>query len=72
MAFPEMQSGEGDFVASIQQIAERNFFGALEMGLINDRAIREKVKQAAADLGFKVGLWSPAIDSQSKPKFQSS
>lgn len=56
MAFPEMQSGEGDFIGSLHQIVDRNFFRAIEMGLINDPATRAKVKKTAQDHAIKIGF----------------
>jgi hypothetical protein len=46
MAYPEMQSGEGDFVSTIHQLGDLNFFGALEMGMINSARERAAVFQA--------------------------
>jgi hypothetical protein len=55
MACPELQSGQGNFLTSIRQVAERNFFGALEIGLVNDPSIRQQIRREAERLGLKIG-----------------
>lgn len=65
MAFPDMQSGEGAFAGSLRQISEMDFFGAIEMGPINDPAVREEVKRITRESGLKVGYGAqPVILSQ--------
>lgn len=56
MAFPEMQSGEGDFVSTIHQLGDLNFFGALEMGTINNPKARAAVLQIARQRNFKLAV----------------
>ena len=56
MAYPEMQSGEGDFVSTIHQVADLNFFGALEMGMINSPKERAAVLQAARERNLKLAV----------------
>lgn len=56
MAYPEMQSGEGDFVSTIHQLGDLNFFGALEMGPINGPKKRAAVLQAASERNFKLAV----------------
>jgi len=65
MAFPEMQTGEGAFIQSIQRISELDFFGALEMGSINSPSLRAEVREAVSDHGFKLAFGAqPIILSQ--------
>ena len=65
MAFPEMQTGEGSFIQSIQKISELDLFGALEMGSINSASLRAEVRKAACDHGFKLAFGAqPIILSQ--------
>ncbi|HTX78465.1 MAG TPA: TIM barrel protein [Longilinea sp.] len=65
MAFPEMQTGEGEFVQSIQRLGKLNFFDALEMGSINGPRTRVDVVRAAHDYGFRLGFGAqPLILSQ--------
>lgn len=56
MAYPEMQSGEGNFVSTIHQLADLNFFSALEMGTINSPKERAAVLQAARERNFKLAV----------------
>lgn len=56
MAYPEMQSGEGDFVSTIHQLADLDFFGALELGSINDPKQRAAVRQAASERNLKLAV----------------
>jgi len=56
MAFPEMQSGEGNFVTSIDWLAELDFFGALEMGLVNTPADSDAVRRAAEKHGLQIAV----------------
>jgi sugar phosphate isomerase/epimerase len=56
MAFPELQSGEGNFFKTIHAVGQRNFFQGLELGVIFDHIEREKVSQAISDYGFSVGF----------------
>lgn len=56
MAYPEMQSGEGDFVSTIHQVGDLNFFGALEMGTINSAKERAAVFQAARERNLKLAV----------------
>ena len=65
MAYPEMQSGEGDFVATIHEIGKRNFFGALELGTINQPAERSNIVQALREYDLQVAYGAqPLILSQ--------
>ena len=56
MAFPELQKGEGNFLSTIHQLAQRGFYGALELGMINDGSERAAVAQAVQEYGFHVGF----------------
>jgi sugar phosphate isomerase/epimerase len=56
MAYPEMQSGEGDFVSTIHQLADLNFFSALEMGTIISSKERAAVLQAARERNLKIAV----------------
>jgi sugar phosphate isomerase/epimerase len=56
MAYPEMQSGEGDFVSTIHQLGDLNFFGALEMGMINSARERAAVFQATRERNLKLAV----------------
>jgi hypothetical protein len=56
MAYPEMQSGEGDFVSTIHQLGDLNFFGALEMGMINSTKERAVVFKAARERNLKLAV----------------
>lgn len=55
MAFPEMQGGEGDFVASVEALGKLAFFDALEVSFINDSRTRVDFIKAAHENGFKLG-----------------
>ncbi len=56
MAYPEMQSGEGDFASTIHHLADLDFFGALEMGSINNPKERAAVLQAASEHNLKLAV----------------
>ncbi len=56
MAYPEMQSGEGDFVSTIHHLADLDFFGTLEMGTIQSPKERKTVLQAAAERNLKLAF----------------
>lgn len=61
MAFPELQKGEGNFLSTIHQLAQRGFYGALELGMINDASERAAVAQAVQEYGFHVGFGAQPI-----------
>lgn len=61
MAFPEMQSGEGDFISTIHEIGQRDFFGALELGSIADPRERKKVSQTVKEYGLRVGFGAQPV-----------
>ncbi len=61
MAFPEMQTGEGLFIQSIQKVSELDFFGALEMGSINSASLRAEVRKAARDHDLKLAFGAQPI-----------
>ncbi len=56
MAYPGMQSGEGDFVSTIHQLADLDFFGALEMGTISSPKERANVLKAARERNLKLAV----------------
>jgi sugar phosphate isomerase/epimerase len=65
MAFPETQSGEGDFVRSLQQVGDMAFFGAVELSSIHQPAARREVKHILQEYGLKTGFGAqPLILSQ--------
>jgi sugar phosphate isomerase/epimerase len=65
MAFPETAGGQGPIVASVCQIAEDDFFDAIEIAWIKDPAMRQEVKQILEISGLKLGFCAhPAILSQ--------
>lgn len=61
MAYPELQTGKGDFVSSIHEIGRRGFFGALELGTIEDPRERQRVSQAVKDHDLGVGFGAQPI-----------
>ena len=61
MAFPELQSGEGDFVSSIHEIGQRNFFGALELGTIEDSQVRKRVSQVVQEYDLSIAFGAQPI-----------
>jgi len=61
MAYPELQSGEGDFVSTIHELGRREFFGALELGKIEDPRERQRVSQAVKDHDLSVGFGAQPI-----------
>ena len=61
MAFPELQTGKGDFVSTIHEIGRREFFGALELGTVEDSQERKRVSQAVRDYGLSVGFGAQPI-----------
>jgi len=54
MAFPELQGGEGDFVASVEKLGKLAFFDALEVSFINEPVTRQKFARTAYENGFKL------------------
>jgi sugar phosphate isomerase/epimerase len=44
MAYPETQGGSGPIVATVQKVAEDEFFGGIELTWIKDPAVRQQVK----------------------------
>jgi len=61
MTYPELQSGKGDFVSTIHEIGQREFFGALELGTIEDPRERKRVSQSVKDYGLSVGFGAQPI-----------
>ena len=61
MAFPELQSGMGDFVSTIHEIGQRDFFSALEMGTIEDPQERKRVSQVVNVYDMRVGFGAQPI-----------
>jgi sugar phosphate isomerase/epimerase len=45
LAFPECQGGDGPILESVTQIAEDDFFSAIEVSRINDPSVRRQVAQ---------------------------
>jgi sugar phosphate isomerase/epimerase len=54
MAFPELQGGEGDFVASVEKLGKLAFFDALEVSFINEPVTRQEFARTAYENGFKL------------------
>jgi len=61
MAYPELQSGEGDFVSTIHKIGQRDFFSVLELGTIKDPQERKRVSQVVKDYDLSVGFGAQPI-----------
>jgi sugar phosphate isomerase/epimerase len=61
MAYPEVQLGEGDFVSTIHQIGQREFFGALELGVINSPKERAGVLKAIEEYNLQIGFGAQPI-----------
>ncbi len=61
MAYPEFQSGEGDFVSSIHEIGQREFFRAIELGTIENPQERKRVSQVVKEYGVSVGFGAQPI-----------
>ena len=65
MAFPETAGGEGPIVESVREIAEDDFFDAVEIAWVKDAAVRSAVKQILEIGQLKMGFCAhPAILSQ--------
>jgi len=65
MAYPDLQSGEGNFIPSIHEIGEFHFFNAIELGAVHDKFERREVSKAAEEYGLKIGFGAqPIILSQ--------
>ena len=61
MAYPEFQSGEGDFVSTIHELGRREFFGALELGTIEDVKERKRVSHVVKEYDLNVGFGAQPI-----------
>ena len=55
MAFPETIRGDGPIAETVTKIAEDPFFGAIEIGWIQDPAVRAKVKRIVETAHIQVG-----------------
>ena len=66
MAFPETMKGDGPILESIAKIANDTFFGAIELGPINDGATREKVRDLLACARLAVGFGAQPIQLGNK------
>jgi sugar phosphate isomerase/epimerase len=65
MAFPETAGGHGPIVESVCQIAQDDFFDAIEIAWIKDPAARQEVKQILEISQLKMGFCAhPTILSQ--------
>lgn len=65
MAFPETAGGQGPIVESVRQIAQDDFFDAIEIAWIKDPATRQAVKQVLEISQLKMGMCAhPTILSQ--------
>ena len=54
MAYPELQSGVGDFEKAIEQVAEMHFFNALEIGPVNLKKDRKLIRDLSQEYEFEV------------------
>src|ERR1041384_4925628 len=45
LAFPECQGGDGPVLETVTQVAEDDFFSAIEITRINDASVRRQVAQ---------------------------
>jgi sugar phosphate isomerase/epimerase len=63
MAFPQTMGGEGPIVETVTQLAEDDFFGAVEIGWIKDPAVRKQVRTIldASHLGVAFGAQSALL-----------
>lgn len=61
MAYPELQSGNGNFIPSIHEIGQKNFFGAVELGTIHDKKKRREVRRVVESYELKVGFGAQPI-----------
>jgi len=56
MAFPACANGEGPFVETIGRLAADDFFGAVEVGWINDADARHRVRAIAEQSRLQLGF----------------
>ncbi len=61
MAYPERQSGRGDFVSTIHKIGQRDFFGSVELGTIENPQERKRVSQVVKEYKLGVGFGAQPI-----------
>lgn len=66
MAFPEAQRGEGPILDTVTRIAEDEFFGAIEITTVPDRAERAQVARLLAGSGMVVGYGGQPIELSGK------
>lgn len=56
MLFPETMKGEGPLVETISKIAEDDFFGGIEIGMMKDPSVRAEVKAILAATGIRAAF----------------
>lgn len=61
MAYPELQSGRADFVSTIHEIGQRDFFDTIELGTIENPQERKRVSQVVRDYELSVGFGAQPI-----------
>jgi sugar phosphate isomerase/epimerase len=66
MAFPQTMGGSGPIPETVRVIAEDPFFGAIELGPINDAAVRREVRDVVRSANLQVGFGCQPIELANK------
>jgi len=66
MAFPQTMGGSGPIPETVRVIAEDPFFGAIELGPINDAAVRREVRDVVRSAHMQVGFGCQPIELANK------
>jgi len=61
MAYPELQSGVGDFESAIDQVAEMQFFNAIEIGPVNTLKDRKLINKLSKEYEFEISYGAQPI-----------
>ncbi len=61
LAFPECQGGDGPILETITQLAQDDFFSALEVSRINDATVRPQVRSLIEQAHMKVAFGAQPI-----------
>jgi sugar phosphate isomerase/epimerase len=61
LAFPECMGGDGPILESVARVAEDDFFSAIEIGRVNDAAVRGKVAKLIEQTHLQVGFGAHPI-----------
>src|SRR5438093_8900636 len=67
MAFPQTMGGSGPIPETVRTIAQDPFFGAIELGPINDETVRREVRDVVRSANMVVGFGCPPIELANKP-----